>query len=312
MSIAPRTPSLPPRPPAPGDADAPPELSVIVVSYDCRELLEACLASLPRGAAGLSYEVIAVDNASRDGTAEWLARIPRVRTVCNKHNLGFASASNQGLRESRGRYLLLLNPDTRVGDSALRRTRDYLESEPGLAAASCRVERPDGSLDPSCKREFPTAWDAFSRFSGLSRAFPRSRWFARYDARHLPDDVRQVVPLIDGCFMMIRRSALRDIGLLDERFFMYAEEMDWCRRATERGWRIGYDPSGTVVHLKGEITRRHTFRMLYHFHRSMALYCWKYRRRWDPTIAIVLPGIAGRFLLLVARNAFRRDRRVSG
>lgn len=312
MTSPPETANGPPRPAGPGARDRPPDLSVVIVSYECRDLLARCLDSLPAAADELTCEVLVVDNASSDGTPRLLRQDPRVRALCNPDNRGFARATNQGIRASRGRYVLLLNPDTVAGESAFRRTLESLESDGRLAAATCRVVRPDGSLDPSCKREFPSVWDAVARFSGLSRLFPRSRLFARYDARHLPDDVRQTVPLIDGCFMMIRRAALEDIGLLDERFFMYAEEMDWCRRAAAKGWRIGYEPDGRVVHLKGEITRHHTFRMLWHFHRSMALYCWKYRRRWDPSIAVILPGIAGRFLALTVLNAVRKERRVSG
>ena len=265
------------------------------------------------GADGLPFETIVVDNASTDGTAEWLrAQASEVRLIANPDNRGFARASNQGIRAARGPYVLLLNPDTIVAPGTLRRTREHLEGHPGLAAASCKVVRPDGRLDPSCKREFPSTWDAFARFVGLSRLFPGSRLFARYDAAHLDEDRSQEVPLIDGCFMMIRRAALQSVGLLDERFFMYVEEMDWCRRAHDAGWSIGYDPSGTIVHLKGEITRHSTFRMLYHFHRSMALYCWKFRARWNPGVVVVLLGILTRFVVLVTWNVARRERRVSG
>jgi GT2 family glycosyltransferase len=290
-----------------------PEVSVVIVAYDSAEFLPACLASIPGGAGSLPHEVIVVDNASADGTLEWLARsAPDVQVLENGVNRGFATASNQGIRAARGAYILLLNPDTRVGAEALAHTVGYLREHPRTAAASCKVLRPDGRLDPSCKREFPSLWDAFARFSGLSRVFPHSRLFARYDARYLDDAAAQEVPLIDGCFMMMRRDALNDIGLLDERFFMYAEEMDWCRRAHEGGWAIGYEPAGTTVHHKGAITRRHTFRMLFHFHRSMAVYYWKHGHHRALGMCIVLPGLVLRCATLVVLNACRRDRHVSG
>ena len=131
-------------------------------------------------------------------------------------------------------------------------------------------------------------------------------------ALYLDENERQEVPLIDACFMLMRRTAIEEIGPLDERFFMYAEEMDWCRRAHEKGWTIGYDPTGVTVHVKGEITRRHTFRMLYHFHRSMALYYLKHTSRWNPGSVPVLIGIACRYLALTVLNLARRERRISG
>jgi len=284
----------------------------VIVSYDSLDYLRDCLASLPAGVGRLSREVIVIDNASGDPTVEWLARsVPSVRCLPNRRNLGFARACNQGLRAAHGRFLLLLNPDTVVGNRAIESTVAYLERRQRVAAASCKVVRPDGRLDLSCKREFPSVWDAFARFVGLSRLFPRSRIFARYDARYLDEDAAQEVPLIDGCFMLIRREALEEIGLLDDRFFMYAEEMDWCRRARSHGWRIGYEPAGTTLHIKGASTRQHTFRMLYHFHRSMLLYYWKHGGHPVLGTWIVLPSLVVRFLALVVVNLCRRERYVS-
>lgn len=303
-----------PRPPVSiGALCSYPEISVVIVSYNCQDLLCPCLESLAKGVNSLPVETIVVDNNSSDGTATLIReRFPECRLISNSDNLGFARACNQGIRTSTGRYLLLLNPDTIIGRDAVQKTWMYMESNERLAAATCRVVRPDGQLDPSCKREFPSPWDAFSRMFGLSRLFPRSRIFARYDAHYLDEHRRQKVPLIDGCYMMIRRSSLESIGLFDERFFMYAEEMDWCRRAQAKGWDIGYDPSGTIVHVKGEITRHSTFRMLYHFHQSMVLYYWKYNRWWNPICYFVSIGILLRYIALTTCNLFRKERRVSG
>ncbi|MFH1277505.1 MAG: glycosyltransferase family 2 protein [Candidatus Eisenbacteria bacterium] len=290
-----------------------PDVSVIIVTYNCRAFIGDCLASLPGGAGTLRLECIVVDNASPDGTASLVgAGFPDVCVLRNPENRGFAAACNQGMRAAAGRYLLLLNPDTIVGPGAIESTAGTMDNHRQWAAASAKVVRPDGSLDPSCKRVFPSPWDAFARMTGLSRLFPRSRVFARYDTFYLDENTTQEVPLIDACYMMIRREALRDIGALDERFFMYAEEMDWCLRAGKKGWAIGYAPSGTVVHLKGEVTRHSTFRMLYHFHRSMALYYLKYNRWWSPAGVPVLGGIAVRLVGLSVWNLLRSHRRVSG
>ncbi len=292
---------------------AAPELSIVIVSYNCRTLLRDCLTSIPQAAGGLSHEIILIDNNSEDGTPALIQKqFPHVRLVRNPANRGFARATNQGLIMSTGQYILLLNPDAIPGGRACQRTHEYMEGHPGLAAATCKVVRPDGRLDPSCKRRFPSVWDAFARMSGLSRLFPKSRVFARYDTYYLDEDTRQEVPLIDACYMMIRRAALEDIGLFDERFFMFAEEMDWCKRAHDRDWSIGYDPAGTTTHIKGEVTRHLPFRMLYQFHRSMALYYLKYHRWWNPMNILVLLGIVCRWLTLMSVNVLRKERRVSG
>ncbi len=301
------------RQPGPDSAHSVPDLSIIIVSFNSAKFLPACLRSIAAGAGGLSYEVILVDNSSSDGTVAWVAMsMLGVRVIANTLNEGFARACNSGLQIARGHFLLLLNPDTVLDALALEHTANYLRKRSKIAAASCKVVMPDGRIDRSCKREFPNLWDAFTRFTGLSRVWPQSRLWARYDAAYLDDDLAQEVPLIDGCFMMIRREALDDFGFLDERFFMYAEEMDWCRRAHNAGWSIGYEPAGRVVHIKGATTQHHTFRMLYHFHRSMALYYWKHSRwRWMGTL-VVIPGLLLRFTALMILNACRKNRHVSG
>jgi len=290
-----------------------PALSVVIVSYNCLGPLRDCLASFPAADYSPDFEIIVVDNNSEDGTPELVPKdYPEVRLVCNSTNRGFAAGCNQGILVSEGKYVLLLNPDTVVRERALRLTYEYMEHNPRVAAASCRVLRPDGSLDPSCKRDFPTPWNAVCRVAGLSRLFPRSRVFARYDTGYLNENTTQEVPLIDGCYMMIRRAAIDDIGLFDEQFFMYWEETDWCRRAHQRGWSIGYDPSGTIIHTKGETTRHYTFRMLYHFHRSFALYYRKHLGLWNPLFLMTYPLIWIRLAALCGWNLMRRDRRVSG
>ena len=288
-------------------------LSVVIVTYNCLSELQGCLRSVPAGAGSVSYEVIIVDNSSFDGTLEWVKRNSvETRVISNSSNLGFARACNQAIQTARGQYILILNPDTIVAKGTIQRTHEYMERAAKVAAATCKVMLPNGKIDPSCKRDFPSPWDAFCRMIGLSRLFPRSRIFARYDTGYSDENQQQEVPLIDGCYMMIRRTALEDIGLFDERFYMYAEEMDWCRRAHLRGWSIGYDPSCSIVHFKGAITRRSTFRMLYHFHRSMALYYRKHFSPWNPVRFLIYPGILFRLVVLMLLNLVRADRRVSG
>lgn len=290
-----------------------PDVSIVIVSHNSLDFLPACIAAIAHGAGNLTHEIIVVDNASSDDTLAWLARYaPGGQVLANSTNRGFACATNQGIRVARGGFILLLNPDTVVGERSIEHTVIYLRRHDHVAAASCKVMLPGNRLDPSCKREFPGLWDAFARFSGLSRLFPRSHLFARYDARYLGDDTAQEVPLIDGCFMLMRRAAVEDIGLLDERFFMYAEEMDWCRRAHLRNWSIGYEPAGVTLHYKGASTRRCTFRMLFHFHRSMGAYYWKHGSWRVPGMALVVPGLVLRYAALVVLNACRRHPRVSG
>lgn len=288
------------------DAPARPDLSVLVASYNTRDLLLACLATLDRNRGDVALETIVVDNASADGTPDAVAaRFPHVTLLRNAVNEGFAKANNRALAIARGRYVLLLNPDTLVPPELLGPMIALMDENPGVGVAGCRVDRPDGELDAACKRGFPTPWNALGRFLGLDRAFPKL--FGGY--RRVADDPRGRfdVDAVVGAFMLVRRETVDEVGGLDESFFMFGEDLDWCYRVKARDWRVWYVGDRGVVHHKGASTRHEPQRMNWHFHRSMILFHRKHLVDRYPFFVnwLVYAGITVRYALKAAVAAVR-------
>jgi len=293
-----------------------PVLSVVVVSYNCREPLLACLDSLRTSVQDAPYEVHVVDNASGDGTPYAVREHhPWVRLTVNPENLGFARANNLALRMALDRsgvsFLLLLNPDTLVFDHVFDRSMAYLAAHPRAGMVGCRLVTADGSLDLACRRSFPSAWDGFCRASGLSRLFPRSRLLSRYNLTYLDASKPARVDAVNGAYMMVTRQALARVGLLDEEYFMYMEDLDWCWRFAKAGFEVHYDPGCTVVHLKGASSRSRSGSMIRAFFDSMELFCVK-NTHPSPGIGrlATLAGIRAWKWLTIARNSLRRVKRV--
>jgi GT2 family glycosyltransferase len=289
-----------------------PTLSIVIVSFNCRELLLGCLESLRKEAHHLTCEVIVVDNASNDGTVEAIReRHPEVQLLRSPHNRGFAWASNRGLEHASGNHLLLLNPDTVVPPHALARAVRALEERPRVGMLGCKLVLPDGSLDKACKRGFPTPLSSLYYFTGVTRLAPRSPRFAQYTAGHVDEDETAVVEAVNGAFMLVRREAVDAVGLLDERYWMYMEDLDWCYRFSQRGWSVLYWPEVEVVHVKGGSSGRHRrWRANYAFHRGMWLF---YRTHYAPTrpfpvTALVWVGIWSKLAVSAVRSAERRGR----
>lgn len=282
-------------------------LSIIMVSYNCRDVLRRCLTSLEAHTDTVRLEVLVVDNDSRDGTAALVEReFPWVRLIRNATNEGFASATNRALASAEGEHLLLLNPDTIVPPGALQATIAELDRDPQVGMVGCKLVQPDGTFDHACKRGLPTVSSALYYALGLQRLFPRSRRFAAYTAGNLDLDTAGTVGALNGAFMLVRREAVAEVGALDERFWLYGEDLDWCLRFREHGWGIRYWPAVEVVHLKGTSGRR-TRRATHAFHRSMWLYYKKHLAVSQPRIVhpIVWSGIWARFALVSVANRFR-------
>jgi GT2 family glycosyltransferase len=223
----------------------PPTISIIIVSWNVRDLLRACLASLPLG--GPDVEVIVIDSASADGTPAMVAaEFPAVRLVASDQNLGYAGGNNLGLGHARGRYLFVLNPDTELRPGALDALRAYLDAHPRVGAAGPQVLRPDGTPQPT-RRRFPTLGLAFFESTWLQRLAPRG-WLRRYYAEDLPDGQAVAVDWVVGAALFVRRAAYEQVGGLDEDFFMYSEELDWQRRFRAAGWEVHHVPAASVVH----------------------------------------------------------------
>ncbi len=250
------------------------ELSIIIVSYNTRDLLRDCLRSVLSSRGITDYEVIVVDNCSPDGSAEMVRHeFPQVRLIASAINGGYAYANNLGLREARGRHLLLLNPDTVLPPAALRDMRAFMEEHPDAGVAGPKLVLADGRLDLACRRSFPSLDVAFYRLVGLSRRFPHSPRYNRYNLGYLdPDQVAEIDSVV-GAFMWIRGEALQQAGLLDERFFAYGEDLDLCYRIkVQHGWKVYYNPAVVVTHYKGQSMRQRSMAMTIHFYRAMWLF----------------------------------------
>lgn len=247
-------------------------LDIVIVSYNVRYQLEQCLRSVERASQGIDVNIWVVDNASSDGTIPYLRdRFPSVHYIENKDNAGFSRANNQGIRFGKGSYVLLLNPDTIVGEDVLRGCLQFLEEHPEVGATGVRMLHPNGSFAPESRRGLPTPFTSFCKMTGLSTLFPKSKWFGRYYMRYLNTEEPNPIEVISGAFCMVRRKALDNIGLLDEQFFMYGEDIDLSYRLLQAGWKNYYLPL-TILHYKGESTVKSTFRYVHVFYNSMLIF----------------------------------------
>jgi N-acetylglucosaminyl-diphospho-decaprenol L-rhamnosyltransferase len=229
-----------------------PLLSIIIVAYKSRDEIGACLASLPRSLDGRAVETIVVDNSPGDG-ADGLIRtqFPWVDYVAAEKNLGFGRANNLGYARGRGECVLFLNPDTVCNEAALAHCVARVRTESKIGLISPRLVLADGTMDLACRRSIPTLWDGLCRASGLAAAFSRRRLFAGYNLTHLPVDGTYEVGAINGAFMLARREVLEKVGLFDETFFMYGDDLDLCIRVARAGYKIVYDGRVQITHLKG-------------------------------------------------------------
>ena len=279
-----------------------PDLAIVIVSWNTRDLLRDCLASVCTN-CGLDAEICVVDNASTDGSAEMVEReFPEVRVIRSLRNGGFAYANNLGLKawsldgkadESIPRYALLLNSDTVIPPDGLAQMMAFLDAHPEAGGAGPKLVRLDGSLDLACRRSFPTPEVSFYHFSKLSKLFPSSPRFARYDLTYLDPDELTEVDSVNGAFMMVRTEAIRQVGLLDEGFFFGGEDLDWAFRIKAAGWKIYYNPAIVVQHVKRASFRRNP-QAAYEFERAMWLFYRKHYRASTPgwLNALICLGLA--------------------
>ena len=252
------------------------KLSVVIVNYNVSHYLLQCVDSLSHALRGTDSEVIVVDNHSRDNSVTLLRQYhPEVRIVENLHNLGFAKANNIAIRQSRGEYVLLLNPDTIVSESVVKGVISFLDSHPEAGSAGVRMLNADGTVAPESRRGVPTPMTAFYKLSGLCGMFPNSRRFGRYYLGHLPWDSPQQIEVVSGAFCMLRTSVLKKVGLLDEDYFMYGEDIDLSYRILKSGATNWYVPE-TILHYKGESTHKSSFRYVHVFYQAMHIFFRKH------------------------------------
>lgn len=255
-----------------------PLLSIILVNYRVPHFLEQCLLSVRKASVGMSVEVIVVDNASGDGSVEWLTpRFPEVRFIESDQNLGFAKASNLGYRQSQGDYVLFLNPDTLLSEDSLHGSIKFLEDKLTAGALGMRMIDGSGRFLRESKRAFPDPATAFYKIIGLSSLFPQSSRFAKYHLGHLSPDSNHPIDVVSGAYFMVRRSVLEAVGSFDEDFFMYGEDIDLSYRIQQAGFINYYYAGSTILHFKGESTQKQSFRYVKLFYGAMSRFVRKHK-----------------------------------
>lgn len=294
------------------------DLAIVIVNYNTCALLRDCLRSVYASAGSFDYRVWVVDNASPDDSVTMVRReFPQAELIASPVNGGYPYANNVGLRAAgfsdtpaagteTPRYALLLNPDTVLPPTALRNSLAFMDAYPDCGVMGPRLVRQDGSLDLACRRSFPDPEISFYRIVGLSKLFPTSRRFGRYNLTYLSPDVQTEVDSVVGAYMLVRGAAIQQVGLLDETFFMYGEDLDWAFRIKGAGWRVWYVPGITVLHYK-EAASQHSDKARYEFYRAMEIFYHKHyaaTTAW-PLHVLILGGIKLRGSLAMAGRRWR-------
>lgn len=268
------------------------ELSIIIVNYNTRNLLRQCLNALivnyESRIMNNEYGITVVDNGSTDGSPDLAKKdFPDVKLITNLQNLGFAKANNLALREACGEFILLLNSDTVVGKDTLPVMVEFMEENPRVGVATCRVELPDGKLDLACHRGFPTPWASFTYFLGLEKLFPKSRIFGQYHQTFKDLNTIHEIDSPTGAFYLVRRLVADEVGMLDEDYFMYGEDLDWSYRIKKAGWKIMYVSDVKITHFKKQSGRENVDEEVKkqatkHFYETMKLFYQKHYKNKYP------------------------------
>jgi GT2 family glycosyltransferase len=264
-----------------------PDVSVIILNFNTLNLTRMCLESLAKSKLGrFTMEVIVCDNASTDGTETMVKKeFPNVIMIQNGKNVGFAAGNNPGIRRAKGRYILLLNSDTEVTPAAIATMVEFMDTHPKAGAATCKLVLPNGSMDPACHRGFPTPWAAITYLSKLERLFPKTKLFGEYHQGYKNLKTAHQVDAISGAFFIVPREVVAKVGLLDEAYFMYAEDIDWAYRIKKAGWEIWFNPKASVLHKKKQSGRANILRKRrvvteIYFHKYNWLF---YKKNFAPT-----------------------------
>ena len=253
-----------------------PKLSIVIVNYNVKLILELCLYAVRAASNGLDSEIFVVDNRSTDGSVAYLRpRFPEVVFIENDENTGFAKANNQAIRQCKGEYILLLNPDTVIGEDCLKNLCRLMDEHPQAGAAGVKMLNGHGAFLPESKRSFPTPWVSFCKLFGLSKLFPRSERFAAYSLPYLNPDEQHQVDVLAGAFLFLRHDVLKKSGLFDESFFMYGEDIDLSYRIKLAGYQNYYFPE-RILHYKGESTKKDDRKYLHAFYDAMLIFYRKY------------------------------------
>jgi GT2 family glycosyltransferase len=277
------------------------DLAIIIVNYNVCELLRNCLRSVYESNGNITSEVCVVDNASTDGSTNMVSsEFPAAHLIANSENVGYPAGNNQGMRlfavdtiENKFRYILLLNPDTEIPSDGLDKIIAYMDKHPEIGIIGPKLVLADGQLDLACRRSFPTPEISFYRMLGLSKLFPKSKRYGRYNMTYVDENITVEVDSVVGAFMMVRSSAVATESLMDERFWMYGEDLDWAKRIKDAGWKVVYYPEVTVLHIKRASSRQNK-RAQSEFYRAMLIFYYKHYRYDTSRLLhwLVIMGIA--------------------
>lgn len=286
------------------------DLSIVIVNYNTKDLLKQTIESVINNTKGIEYEIWVVDNSSKDGSVEMVQEeFKSVKLIASKENLGFPKGNNVAIKKANGRYILLLNSDTKVIGDTLQNCVAYMDKHKDIGALGCKVELSDGTLDHACKRGFPTPEASLYYFLKLNKFMKNKRKYGAYTASYLGENEVGEVDALTGAFMMIPRTVIDEVGMLDEEFFMYGEDIDWCYRIKEAGYKIVYYPKEKIIHYKGCSSKKKKAKTTYEFHRAMILF---YRKHYNDKYNIfvkmlVYLGVALRMILSMIKNLFKKS-----
>lgn len=281
------------------------DLSIIILAYNSKNDLGRLLPSVFGSETKYSYEIIIVDNGSNDGTYDWLkAKSYQLKAIRNI-NTGFAHGNNLGIKQAQGRYILLLNPDTKIEPGTLEVMLSFMDQNQKVGISGCKVIKPDGKLDLACRRRFPNPWNSFKRLFLLSRQ--------DYNFANADENLSMEIDSVMGAFLLVRKSVIEKIGMLDEDFFMYGEDIDWCWRCKQAGYKVWYYPKTFITHYKGSSSRKLPFKALRWFHEAMWIFYRKHYKSQYPFVLnwLVFLGIYLRLTVLIILNLFKKERTVS-
>ena len=273
------------------------DVSIIIVSWNTRDILCNCLESVYEQTRKVDFEVIVIDNASVDGSVEMVKnKFHSVSLIANSRNRGFAAANNQGIVIAKGRYVLLLNSDTITLYDAISKTVSFADDNPDAAVVACKVLNPDKTLQPTCFM-FPSILNMLLSSTYLYKIFPKSKFFGRERMTWWDRSDSRQVDVATGCFMLVRQDAIRQVGTMDGRFFMYGEETDWCYRFHKAGWKVTFTPSAEIIHLGDASSRQMKSEMILQLRGSILLFLKKHKCFWTYAVACLL--VAFFFLLRI-------------
>ena len=282
------------------------KISVVIVNYNVKYYVGQCIDSVRRALQGIDSEIIVVDNHSRDGSVDYLSKIEGVRIIESGHNLGFSKANNIAIRQSTAEYVLMLNPDTIVAEDAIRMIIDFADSHPQAGGIGVRMHNDWGTTARESRRGLPSPMTSFYKMIGLSKRLPQHRKFGRYYMGWLPWDSPSRIEVVSGACFLVRRKALDKVGLMDEDYFMYGEDIDLSYRLLKGGWENWFVPAD-IIHYKGESTQKTSFNYVHVFYNAMLIFMRKHYSHLSWLIIWPLQ-IAVYFIALLALMATLFDR----